>query len=62
MGSRKGGPAEEYRSPDEIAAKVCDASRAERFYILTHAERTKEQVSERTDAILGDGLPVVFHG
>ena len=62
MRSRRGEPAEEYRSPDEIAAQVCDAIRAERFYILTHAKRTKEQVSERADAILGDGLPVVFHG
>ncbi len=59
---REGEPDEGYRTPDEIAALVCDAIRAERFYVLTHPELTGGQVRARADAIAGDGPPPLFRG
>ena len=62
MTQRATEPVGDHRSPEEIAELVCDAIRAERFYVLIHPERTKDQLSHRTEAILADGEPVVFHG
>jgi hypothetical protein len=40
-------------SPDELAAKVLDAVRANRFYIFTHPEH-KDELREVFDEILAD--------
>jgi hypothetical protein len=39
--------------PDEIAAKVIDAIRANRFYVFTHPEH-KDELREVFDEILAD--------
>jgi NAD(P)-dependent dehydrogenase (short-subunit alcohol dehydrogenase family) len=48
-------------SPDDAAAIVFDAIRAEQFYIFTHAE-TKEWVREYIDNLLAECNPPVYHG
>lgn len=55
-------PDEGYRTPDEITALVCDAIRAERFYVLTHPDHTREQVRARAEAIEADEAPPLFRG
>ena len=62
MRDRGSEPAEGYRTPDEIATLVCDAIRAERFYVLTHPEHTRQQVRARAEAMEADQAPHLFHG
>jgi hypothetical protein len=40
-------------TPDEVAAKVLDAVRANRFYVFTHPEH-KDELREVFDEILAD--------
>ena len=62
MQSRRSEPEDEYRTPEQIAELVCEAIREERFYVLTHPQRTVEQVRRRSAAIASGGPPVLFHG
>ena len=62
MRARRSEPEDEYRTPEEIADLVCEAIREERFYVLTHPQRTVEQVRRRSAAIASGGPPVLFHG
>lgn len=62
MRARGSEPDDEHRTPGEIAAQVCEAIREERFYVLTHPERTIDQLRSRVEAIASGEQPVLFRG
>ena len=62
MRDRRSEPEDEYRTPEEIAALVCEAIREERFYVLTQPEKALAQVRRRTEAIASGGEPPPFSG
>ncbi|MGI9293878.1 MAG: hypothetical protein ACR2PS_07830 [Pseudomonadales bacterium] len=43
---------------EQVAEKVFDAVENGKFYVLSHEKGTKEQVMQRMDQILNDGVPM----